>query len=233
MAERRTRLAILDPAQREALLVCFRDDDPDADPRAFYRASRATGLHRQTARRAWMHGAPPAQPPLREVVAEERARARYRLSREALRDRVRSATDAIVEEGAKAREAEALVARSAMSMAGGLLAQLAAVAPDVESLIGTAVTAAAATSDPAAGLAVAQRLVSLARSVTDLFAAAQAAERRALGEADVRVDLRTGPGPALTTAEAERELAAAARALRMVREEEDDEIERFNPSGAN
>lgn len=233
MAERRTRLAILDPAQREALLACFRSDDPDADPRAFYRASRATGLHRQTARRAWMEGAPPAQPPLRQVVAEERARARYRLSREALRDRVRSATDAIVEEGAKAREAEALVARSAMSMAGGLLAQLAAVAPDVETLVGAAVTAAAAAPDPAAGLAVVQRLVSLARSVTDLFAAAQAAERRALGEADVRVDLRTGPGPALTTAEAERELAAAARALRMVREEEDDEIERFSPSGAN
>jgi hypothetical protein len=225
MSDQRRRPATLEPGQREALLACFRADDPDADPRAFYRASRATGLHRQTARRAWMEGAPPSQPPLRQVVAEERARARYRLSREALRDRVRSATDAIVEEGAKAREAEALVARSAMSVAAGLLGQLAAVAPDVEALVGAAVTAAAGAKDHAAGLAVAQRLVSLARSVTDLFGAAQAAERRALGEADLRVDLRTGPAPALTTAEAEREIALAARALRMVRESENDEID--------
>jgi hypothetical protein len=229
--ERRPRP--LSPEQRLALLEHLRSDDPDADTRAFYRASRATGLHRRTVRRAWMDGAPPAQPPLREVVAAEKARARYRLSKEALRARVQEATVAMVEDGAKAREAEAMAARAAIGLAAGLLAQINAVAPAVESLVTEAIRSALASADRDRGLDVAARVVVLGRQVTEILAGAQAAERRALGEADLRVDVRSAPAPVLTTAEAEAELEAARRALRMVQEAEDAVIDDVLSTTAN
>lgn len=217
------RNRVISDEQLDALLEHYRANPPHrrADHVA---AGKVAGVNWRTAKRAWERGWANTEP-LRDRVADEQTRARAVLRREDIEaERQLAATERArdlelaVEDGAAQTARELAIVRGVQGQALDLLNQLAKLQPAIGQLVAR-ITATAPT-DPDEALRRLERLVRLTREAGQLAQAAIEMERARVGDPASVVNLNVANFELPSVADAEQQLAAAARAVSRLRARE-------------
>jgi hypothetical protein len=192
-------------------------------PGNYRHAAQVSGCDQRTAKKAWLAGwtqaTTPWAVPIKTTLEGEQQRAREKL---AYAQQEMTRTKAVVEDASTQLAEEAKLVRNVRQAASASLGVIALVFPAAQELgkqIVEDVKAGRLKGDPTAAMLVLQRFITSAARVASIAEMAQVMERRRLGQpSDVIAIAGLSNDDALTLADMERELKAAANALDRAKE---------------